>query len=419
MRRARALVGGALIVGACSFTGVQVAGIGARPAAADAVAPVVDAKGSAPAPHQLTGTLHAPVVDMVSDPSGPGYWLVASDGGIFTSGHAHFWGSTGTLHLAQPIVAMAPTPTGRGYWLAAADGGVFAFGDANFKGSLGGLRLAAPIVAMAATPTGRGYWLVASDGGVFAFGDAQYRGGAAGAIRTSAIVDIAPTASGHGYVLLGGDGTPWSFGDAPTLPNATAHHSAVAIVRSATGGFWALQRDGVVHALAGAGYFGSAHHGNHRAIGIAGRNDGHGYWVAHVAPGAPAPPNSGSGRRIVYSVSAQRVWTVESNGTVSHFWKVSGHVGFPPPGTYAIVSRTPTSYSGSLRLPWMQRFYKSSAQAKWAGFHGIPLRPNGTPIQSDAQLGTPLSHGCVRMNQTDVKTLWDWAPLGTTVVVLR
>ncbi len=32
---------------------------------------------------------------------------------------------------------MAATPTGRGYWLVATDGGIFAFGDAGFFGSTG------------------------------------------------------------------------------------------------------------------------------------------------------------------------------------------------------------------------------------------------------------------------------------------
>ena len=30
---------------------------------------------------------------------------------------------------------MAPTPDGRGYWLMASDGGIFTFGDAAFYGS--------------------------------------------------------------------------------------------------------------------------------------------------------------------------------------------------------------------------------------------------------------------------------------------
>jgi hypothetical protein len=43
---------------------------------------------------------------MAATPSGHGYWLVASDGGIFTFGDATFHGSTGNVHLNAPVVAM-------------------------------------------------------------------------------------------------------------------------------------------------------------------------------------------------------------------------------------------------------------------------------------------------------------------------
>ncbi|MDA8340780.1 MAG: hypothetical protein M0007_00905, partial [Actinomycetota bacterium] len=65
------------------------------------------------------------------------------------------------------------------YWLVASDGGIFSFGDAVFHGSTGALTLNKPIVGMATTPDGGGYWLVASDGGIFSFGDAAYHGSAA------------------------------------------------------------------------------------------------------------------------------------------------------------------------------------------------------------------------------------------------
>ena len=48
--------------------------------------------------------------------------------------------------------AWLPTPTGKGYWLVATDGGIFSFGDAAFFGSTGALRLNKPIVAMAGHP---------------------------------------------------------------------------------------------------------------------------------------------------------------------------------------------------------------------------------------------------------------------------
>ena len=45
---------------------------------------------------------------------------------------------------------MAPSDTGNGYWLVASDGGIFAFGDAVFQGSTGNIALNKPIVGMAA-----------------------------------------------------------------------------------------------------------------------------------------------------------------------------------------------------------------------------------------------------------------------------
>jgi hypothetical protein len=97
----------------------------------------------------------------------------------------------GKTTLNNPIVGMAATPSGRGYWLVASDGGIFAFGDAGFYGSTGRITLNNPIVGMAATPSGRGYWLAASDGGIFALGDAPFLGRFS---DQNDIIGLAPTA---------------------------------------------------------------------------------------------------------------------------------------------------------------------------------------------------------------------------------
>ena len=75
---------------------------------------------------------------------------------------------------------MAATPGGGGYWMVASDGGIFAFGNAVFRGSTGNIVLNKPVVSMASTPTGDGYWMIASDGGIFNYGDASFFGSAAG-----------------------------------------------------------------------------------------------------------------------------------------------------------------------------------------------------------------------------------------------
>jgi murein DD-endopeptidase MepM/ murein hydrolase activator NlpD len=104
---------------------------------------------------------------MAATPTGRGYWLVASDGGIFTYGDATFHGSTGGIDLWEPIVGMAATPTGGGYWLFAADGGVFTFGDAVFVGSDVAQAQRPPVVD--GGPLADGYWMARSDGGVATF----------------------------------------------------------------------------------------------------------------------------------------------------------------------------------------------------------------------------------------------------------
>src|SRR4051812_7717941 len=104
----------------------------------------------------------APVVGIDSTPSA-GYWLAASDGGVFTFGNAQFYGSKGGQPLNKPVVGIAASQDGGGYWLVAGDGGVFNFGNAPFHGSMAGQSLNAAMVGMAPAPTGAGYWLVAGD----------------------------------------------------------------------------------------------------------------------------------------------------------------------------------------------------------------------------------------------------------------
>ncbi len=131
------------------------------------------------------------MVGIASTPDGHGYWMVASDGGVFAFGDAPFEGSMGGKPLNAPVVAIASTPDGKGYWLVGADGGVFAFGDATFEGSMAGVPLNEPVVGIAGDGTESGYWLAASDGGVFAFGSAPFRGSLTGTRLNAPITSIA------------------------------------------------------------------------------------------------------------------------------------------------------------------------------------------------------------------------------------
>ena len=141
---------------------------------------------------------------MAATRTGRGYWLVASDGGIFSFGDARFHGSTGATPLNQPIVGIAATPTGHGYWLVASDGGIFGFGSARFYGSAGAASVTAPVTGMASTPSGHGYRIATRDGRVFDFGDASHLRRAAGPAPGN-VVAIVSGLHARGYWLAAAD----------------------------------------------------------------------------------------------------------------------------------------------------------------------------------------------------------------------
>lgn len=130
------------------------------------------------------------------------------------------------------------------------------------------------------------------------------------------------------------------------------------------------------------------------------------------------PTGTGHGKRIVFSQSRQRVWLVSKAKHVERTYLVSGSVTDNlDPGTYSVYSRSEQAWgiddSGTMR--YFVRFTQGDTGAA-IGFHDIPI-DDGKPVQTFAQLGTPQSHGCVRQKRADAIALWDFAPLGTTVVV--
>jgi hypothetical protein len=221
----------------------------------------------------------------VPPPAVPGYWQVASDGGIFTFGSARFSGSTGALHLNKPVVGMAASPDRKGYWLVASDGGVFSFGDAQFFGSTGAIHLNRPIIGMVPTFDGRGYWLVASDGGIFAFGDAQYYGSTGATPLAYPITAMAPAFLGGGYWLVDANGQVFNFGNASFYgqpPYAPGGYRITGMAGTEnSSGYWLASANGNVDNYGNAQNYGSPIGSslNGSIVGMASTSDGLGYWL--------------------------------------------------------------------------------------------------------------------------------------------
>ena len=138
------------------------------------------------------------------------------------------------------------------------------------------------------------------------------------------------------------------------------------------------------------------------------------------ADAPPLPPNSGEGRRLVYDRAGQRVWAVGKDGSIIRSWLVSGSkYSNEMPGTHEVYSRSEmsTAWNGKAYLPHMVRWLKTDIGA--IGFHGIPIHvADGTPYQTEAELGTRLSGGCQRQANPDADFVWAWADIGTKVVVI-
>jgi hypothetical protein len=188
-----------------------------------------------------------------------GYWLVGSDGGVFSFGAAPFLGSTGDIVLNRPIVGLAAHPSGSGYWFVAEDGGIFAYGTAAFYGSTGDRAISGTITAMAAHPSGNGYWLLSSTGEVHAFGAAADLGGGAG--TSARWVGIAANRAGTGYWLVAADGTVTARGSAQSFGDMSATPLARPVVGLAVhpsgNGYWLVGSDGGIFSFGTAPFFGS------------------------------------------------------------------------------------------------------------------------------------------------------------------
>ena len=130
------------------------------------------------------------------------------------------------------------------------------------------------------------------------------------------------------------------------------------------------------------------------------------------------PADSGQGRRIVFAMHDQRVWLVDADGAVRRTYLVSGSVTDNlHPGSYEVYSKSVDAIgvddSGTMK--YMVRFTHGANAA--IGFHDIPVL-DGAKVQTRDELGTPQSHGCIRQWRPDAKALWEFAPVGTSVVVV-
>lgn len=125
--------------------------------------------------------------------------------------------------------------------------------------------------------------------------------------------------------------------------------------------------------------------------------------------------NNEQDKKIVIHLKTQTMDMVEHGEVLNSFKISSGKRGMQTPtGTFKVLSKTPRAYSKTygLYMPYWMAF-----TTRGHGIHELPEWPNGYK-EGENHLGTPVSHGCVRLGVGPAKAMYDWAGLGTPVEVV-
>ena len=120
-------------------------------------------------------------------------------------------------------------------------------------------------------------------------------------------------------------------------------------------------------------------------------------------------------KRIEVSLSRQRLNYFLGPVRLNEFIVSTGKASTPTPvGTFSINKKNLKAWSkmAGLWMPYWMQFYGADA------FHELPEWPNGTKEGAN-HLGRPVSHGCIRLGIGQAKQLYDWADIGTKVVISK
>jgi len=122
--------------------------------------------------------------------------------------------------------------------------------------------------------------------------------------------------------------------------------------------------------------------------------------------------------RIVVDLSDQRLYAYQDDKLVFDFTASTGIPSSPTiPGVFQVLSKEEEAYASSWDL-WMPHFMGIyyTAPDFVNGIHGLPTLSNGTRLW-EGVLGRPVSYGCIVLGLQEAAALYEWAPLGTLVVI--
>ncbi|MDY7078031.1 MAG: L,D-transpeptidase family protein [Chloroflexota bacterium] len=130
----------------------------------------------------------------------------------------------------------------------------------------------------------------------------------------------------------------------------------------------------------------------------------------------PLPPITD--RRILVDISDQRLYAYEGETLVYDFIASTGIASSPTiPGVFQVLSKEEEAYASSWDL-WMPHFmgiYHTGPDFT-NGIHALPTLSSGVRLW-EGVLGSPVSYGCIVLGLNEASALYEWAELGTLVVI--
>jgi hypothetical protein len=121
------------------------------------------------------------------------------------------------------------------------------------------------------------------------------------------------------------------------------------------------------------------------------------------------------GKYIDVNLSTQIMTTFENGTLLNSYLISSGKRGMETPrGQHQIYNKAPRAYSKAYGL-YMPNWMAIVADGKF-GIHELPEWPGGYKEGAN-HLGIPVSHGCMRLGVGSAKTVYDFANIGTPVIV--
>ncbi|MEU3996275.1 hypothetical protein AB0E76_10715 [Streptomyces fungicidicus] len=124
------------------------------------------------------------------------------------------------------------------------------------------------------------------------------------------------------------------------------------------------------------------------------------------------PADSGTGRRIVYSLGQKRVWLVDASDAARRSFAVWPGTVSPDPGTYAIGKRTEAT-TGSDGVPVEHIMYFAQKSGVFVAFSNAVDGSSPPPADPGVQTGG------IRIAKPDGKALWTFGTAGTAVRVVE